>query len=54
MFTDRKALVLKALSRTSEAYGVLQWLQAHCEKTAKVELVIRSGHMIWLPDCCCA
>uniref|UniRef100_H3D1N9 Anaphase-promoting complex subunit 5 n=1 Tax=Tetraodon nigroviridis TaxID=99883 RepID=H3D1N9_TETNG len=37
----RKALVLKALSRTSEAYGVLQWLQGHCEKTAKVELVIR-------------
>ncbi|CAG02518.1 unnamed protein product, partial [Tetraodon nigroviridis] len=41
VFTDRKALVLKALSRTSEAYGVLQWLQGHCEKTAKVELVIR-------------
>lgn len=41
MFADRKALVLKALSRTSEAYGVLQWLQGHCEKAAKVELMIR-------------
>lgn len=42
--TDRKALVLKALNRTSEAYGVLQWLQGHCEVTAKVELVIRYSH----------
>lgn len=40
-FADRKALVLKALSRTDEAYAVLQWLQGHCEKTANVELAIR-------------
>lgn len=44
----RKALVLKALNRTSEAYSVLQWLQGHCETTAKVELVIRCGHVISL------
>lgn len=48
MSTDRKALVLKALNRTSEAYSVLQWLQGHCETTAKVELVIRFGHVISL------
>lgn len=48
MSTDRKALVLKALNRTSEAYSVLQWLQGHCETTAKVELVIRFDQVISL------
>lgn len=37
----RKALVLKALNRSSEAYGVLQRLQKHCEATRKTEVVIR-------------
>uniref|UniRef100_A0A3Q3WWV8 Anaphase-promoting complex subunit 5 n=1 Tax=Mola mola TaxID=94237 RepID=A0A3Q3WWV8_MOLML len=37
----RKAQVLKALNRNSEAYGVLQRLQAHCEKTSNTEVVIR-------------
>lgn len=37
----RKALVLKALNRSSEAYGVLQRLQTHCEATRNTEVVIR-------------
>lgn len=37
----RKALVLKALSRTTEAYSILQRLQVHCEKTKCTELAIR-------------
>lgn len=41
---DRKAQVLKALNRSTEAYGVLQRLQVHCEKTKNTEVVIRWGH----------
>lgn len=37
----RKAQVLKALNRSTEAYGVLQRLQAHCEGTKCTEVVIR-------------
>ncbi|KAM3610629.1 uncharacterized protein V6R79_006719 [Siganus canaliculatus] len=37
----RKAQVLKALGRSTEAYGVLQRLQTHCEKTHCTEVVIR-------------
>lgn len=37
----RKALVLKALRRTTEAYSVLQRLQVHCDKTKSTELSIR-------------
>ncbi|KAG7453969.1 anaphase-promoting complex subunit 5 [Solea senegalensis] len=37
----RKAQVLKALNRSTEAYGILQRLQVHCEKTTCTEMVIR-------------
>uniref|UniRef100_A0A3Q4GWA4 Anaphase-promoting complex subunit 5 n=1 Tax=Neolamprologus brichardi TaxID=32507 RepID=A0A3Q4GWA4_NEOBR len=37
----RKAQVLKALNRSTEAYHILQQLQAHCEKTKCTEMVIR-------------
>lgn len=37
----RKAQVLKALNRSTEAYNVLQRLQVHCEKTKCTEMVIR-------------
>lgn len=41
VFPDRKAQVLKALNRSTEAYGILQRLQVHCEKTKCTEVVIR-------------
>uniref|UniRef100_A0A3Q1J309 Anaphase-promoting complex subunit 5 n=1 Tax=Anabas testudineus TaxID=64144 RepID=A0A3Q1J309_ANATE len=37
----RKAQVLKALNRSTEAYSILQRLQVHCEKTKCTEMVIR-------------
>ncbi|XP_008274902.1 anaphase-promoting complex subunit 5 [Stegastes partitus] len=37
----RKAQVLKALNRSTEAYSILQQLQVHCEKTKCTEMVIR-------------
>ncbi|XP_029961421.1 anaphase-promoting complex subunit 5 [Salarias fasciatus] len=37
----RKAQVLKALNCSTEAYSILQELQAHCEKTKCTEMVIR-------------
>lgn len=37
----RKALVLKVLNRSTEAYSVLQRLQVHCDKTKCTELAIR-------------
>uniref|UniRef100_A0A8C9ZSF8 Anaphase-promoting complex subunit 5 n=1 Tax=Sander lucioperca TaxID=283035 RepID=A0A8C9ZSF8_SANLU len=37
----RKAQVLKALNRSTEAYSILQRLQVHCEKTKRTEVVIR-------------
>ncbi|KAG7273792.1 hypothetical protein CRUP_012810 [Coryphaenoides rupestris] len=37
----RKAQVLKSLSRTTEAYSILQKLQVHCEKTKCTEMIIR-------------
>ncbi|XP_029999933.1 anaphase-promoting complex subunit 5 [Sphaeramia orbicularis] len=37
----RKAQVLKALNRTTEAYSILQRLQVHCEKAKCTEIVIR-------------
>uniref|UniRef100_A0A3P8SEQ7 Anaphase-promoting complex subunit 5 n=1 Tax=Amphiprion percula TaxID=161767 RepID=A0A3P8SEQ7_AMPPE len=37
----RKAQVLKALNRSTEAYRILQQLQVHCEKTKCTEMVIR-------------
>ncbi|XP_075960610.1 anaphase-promoting complex subunit 5 [Anarhichas minor] len=37
----RKAQVLKALNRSTEAYNILQRLQVHCEKTKCTEVVIR-------------
>lgn len=37
----RKAQVLKALNRSTEAYSILQRLQAHCEKTKCTEVVIK-------------
>lgn len=37
----RKALVLKVLNRSTEAYGVLQRLQVLCDKTKCTELAIR-------------
>ncbi|CAL9708609.1 unnamed protein product [Knipowitschia caucasica] len=37
----RKALVLKALNQSTEAYKVLQRLQVHCDKTKCTELTIR-------------
>uniref|UniRef100_A0A6Q2XM82 Anaphase-promoting complex subunit 5 n=1 Tax=Esox lucius TaxID=8010 RepID=A0A6Q2XM82_ESOLU len=37
----RKALVLKALNRTTEAYSILQRLQLYCEKTKYTEMIIR-------------
>ncbi|XP_012704930.1 anaphase-promoting complex subunit 5 [Fundulus heteroclitus] len=37
----RKAIVLKALNRSTEAYSILQQLQAHCEKTKCTEIIIR-------------
>nr|XP_061841725.1 anaphase-promoting complex subunit 5-like [Nerophis lumbriciformis] len=37
----RKVCVLKVLSRTTEAYSILQRLQAHCEKNKCTETVIR-------------
>uniref|UniRef100_A0A8C4F319 Anaphase-promoting complex subunit 5 n=1 Tax=Dicentrarchus labrax TaxID=13489 RepID=A0A8C4F319_DICLA len=37
----RKAQVLKALNRSTEAYSILQRLQVHCEKTKCTEVVIR-------------
>lgn len=40
-FSDRKAQVLKALNRSTEAYNILQRLQVHCEKTKCTEVVIR-------------
>ncbi len=41
VFADRKAQVLKALHRSTEAYSNLQRLQVHCEKTKCTEVVIR-------------
>lgn len=40
-FANRKAQVLKALNRSTAAYGVLQRLQVHCEKTKNTEVVVR-------------
>ncbi|XP_071338347.1 anaphase-promoting complex subunit 5 [Trachinotus anak] len=37
----RKAQVLKALNRSTEAYSILQRLQVHCEKSKCTEMVIR-------------
>ncbi|XP_041856158.1 anaphase-promoting complex subunit 5 isoform X2 [Melanotaenia boesemani] len=37
----RKALVLKALNRSTEAYSILQRLQVQCEKTKTTEIIIR-------------
>ncbi|KAJ3604141.1 hypothetical protein NHX12_028882 [Muraenolepis orangiensis] len=37
----RKAQVLKWLSRTTEAYSILQKLQVHCEKIKCTEMIIR-------------
>ncbi|MED6252573.1 Anaphase-promoting complex subunit 5 [Ataeniobius toweri] len=37
----RKAHVLKALNRSTEAYSILQQLQVHCEKTECTEIIIR-------------
>ncbi|XP_029366496.1 anaphase-promoting complex subunit 5 isoform X4 [Echeneis naucrates] len=37
----RKAQVLKALNRSTEAYNILQRLQVHCEKTKCTEMIIR-------------
>uniref|UniRef100_A0A3B4XQS4 Anaphase-promoting complex subunit 5 n=1 Tax=Seriola lalandi dorsalis TaxID=1841481 RepID=A0A3B4XQS4_SERLL len=37
----RKAQVLKALNRSTEAYSILQQLQVRCEKTKCTEMVIR-------------
>nr|XP_040051380.1 anaphase-promoting complex subunit 5 [Gasterosteus aculeatus aculeatus] len=37
----RKAQVLKALNRSTEAYKILQRLQVHCEKSKCTEVVIR-------------
>ncbi|XP_008335117.1 anaphase-promoting complex subunit 5 [Cynoglossus semilaevis] len=37
----RKAQVLKALNRSTEAYGILQRLQVHCEKVRCTEATIR-------------
>lgn len=37
----RKAQVLKALNRNTEAYGILQQLQLQCEKTKCKEIIIR-------------
>ncbi|XP_028269989.1 anaphase-promoting complex subunit 5 isoform X2 [Parambassis ranga] len=37
----RKAQVLKALNRSTEAYNILQRLQVHCEKSKCTEMVIR-------------
>uniref|UniRef100_A0A667ZRJ7 Anaphase-promoting complex subunit 5 n=1 Tax=Myripristis murdjan TaxID=586833 RepID=A0A667ZRJ7_9TELE len=37
----RKAQVLKALNRSTEAYSILQRLQVHCEKTKCTEMIIR-------------
>ncbi|XP_020345401.2 anaphase-promoting complex subunit 5 [Oncorhynchus kisutch] len=37
----RKAQVLKALNRTTEAYSILQRLQLYCEKTKYTEMIIR-------------
>uniref|UniRef100_A0A3Q3AIV7 Anaphase-promoting complex subunit 5 n=1 Tax=Kryptolebias marmoratus TaxID=37003 RepID=A0A3Q3AIV7_KRYMA len=37
----RKAQVLKALGRSTEAYNILQRLQVHCEKTKCTEIIIR-------------
>ncbi|XP_044052959.1 anaphase-promoting complex subunit 5 [Siniperca chuatsi] len=37
----RKAQVLKALNRSTEAYSILQRLQLHCEKTKCTEVIIR-------------
>ncbi|KAF0022291.1 hypothetical protein F2P81_025467 [Scophthalmus maximus] len=37
----RKAQVLKALNRSTEAYSILKRLQVHCEKTKCTEMVIR-------------
>ncbi|XP_037536636.1 anaphase-promoting complex subunit 5 [Nematolebias whitei] len=37
----RKAQVLKALSRSTEAYNILQRLQVHCEKTKCTDVIIR-------------
>ena len=50
---DRKARVLKALNRTTEAYSILQKLQLHCEKTKGTEMIIRylvfeSYHAKWV------
>lgn len=37
----RKAQVLKALNRTTEAYSILQRLQLYCEKIKYTEMIIR-------------
>ncbi|XP_015225499.1 PREDICTED: anaphase-promoting complex subunit 5 [Cyprinodon variegatus] len=37
----RKAQVLKALNRSTEAYSILQQLQVQCEKTKSTEIIIR-------------
>lgn len=37
----RKAQVLKALNRTTEAYSILQRLQVRCEKSKVTEMIIR-------------
>uniref|UniRef100_A0A669E472 Anaphase-promoting complex subunit 5 n=1 Tax=Oreochromis niloticus TaxID=8128 RepID=A0A669E472_ORENI len=39
----RKAQVLKAVNRSTEAYHILQQLQARCEKTKCTEMVISSS-----------
>lgn len=41
VFVGRKAQVLKALNRSTEAYKILQRLQVHCEKSKCTEVVIR-------------
>uniref|UniRef100_A0A3P9JWH7 Anaphase-promoting complex subunit 5 n=1 Tax=Oryzias latipes TaxID=8090 RepID=A0A3P9JWH7_ORYLA len=38
----RKAQVLKALNRSTEAHKILQQLQVHCERTKCTEIIIRA------------
>lgn len=45
-FVDRKAQVLKALNRSTEAYDILQRLQVHCEKVRCTEATIRYRRVV--------
>uniref|UniRef100_A0AAX7VJK9 Anaphase-promoting complex subunit 5 n=1 Tax=Astatotilapia calliptera TaxID=8154 RepID=A0AAX7VJK9_ASTCA len=47
----RKAQVLKALNRNTEAYHILQQLQARCEKAKCTEMVIRLHLAVQIPAC---